>query len=1015
MIPENYKTVLNISDKQLPRFIAGNKSYESFVAFVESYYSWLAENNNVEDRTKNILNYIDIDKTLDEFEEYFYNTFLPYFPTETLTDKRELVKFSKELYRRKSTRDAFKFLFRVLYNEESDLYNTKESVLIASDGKWVQSVYIALDSSDNRFLSCRNLKIFGETSKTISAIQSVHITSNQIHIEISNLYNRYIPGEYVRIVDNFVNDVYFTSTGEITDSSNGTILRTKIYSFLSGLTIDPNNNGLLYEVGDPVVFYNGLDNRSTETFHGKGAVTDVTKGKINSVTIQTPSYGFSLFPNTVIDIIGRGASNANVIVSGVDTSNVNTISITGTETISSYGGVFLNAAAYGFTYNPSANANTAIINALQTIQVNTYPISQVTLISEGEGYKEIPILNAKSYYNNILLSDFGILAPIQINFSGYNYSNNDIINIVGGSGYGAYANVKSTDSNGSITSVQYIKNLSTDTLGGIGYSNDDLPTTQIISSNNKIIYSNTTALSVNGSLALNMYSTSDIKIGMYVSGNGIPYNLTYNYFTSNVRVSGVDSNTNIVYLNAPLNSEVPSNSIYRFDGTAILNIPTIIGDGEILIANTELSGAINSLEILDQGFGYITTPDITLKVLDVIVSMNYGASNAPPVGSKVYQSVSESVVNDVNFIGYVADYTLLSGDLYTLRLYNYNGQINTTTITPLFVDIANLNSKEYSFAIQTSYNINDFINGVKIYGNGAAKANIQFSSGVVRNEGKFLNTDGFLSSDKLLQSNIYNDFTYFITIEKEFSKYKDIIKNILHPSGTQVIGRYSIKSKSPILTGTQSAVNKTIELSNLLQDNDVYAEFISSNIIQIQNKSVLTSLSAFVTVNTNIALSTDKDKFYSVISSVDDSNNTITLTDYKLLNYSNVAYGYTNANSIVITSLTGKFDVINNGNYSNTNNHLVDIVFVGDTVTIGDNTNLPVVNIDYDINKWIIYFDTDLIATGNESVPSLVNVTRTFKANSILVDYITVIPDTFYIMYDTDYLTTESNDKIFII
>ena len=166
MIPENYKTVLNISDKQLPRFIAGNESYESFVAFVESYYSWLAENNNIEDRTKNILNYIDIDKTLDEFEEYFYNTFLPYFPTETLTDKRELVKFSKELYRRKSTRDAFKFLFRVLYNEESDLYNTKESVLIASDGKWVQSVYIALDSSDNRFLSCRNLKIFGEGNTT---------------------------------------------------------------------------------------------------------------------------------------------------------------------------------------------------------------------------------------------------------------------------------------------------------------------------------------------------------------------------------------------------------------------------------------------------------------------------------------------------------------------------------------------------------------------------------------------------------------------------------------------------------------------------------------------------------------------------------------------------------------------------------------------------------------------------------------------------------------------------------
>lgn len=1017
MIPENYKTFLNISDKQLPRFIAGDPAYQNFVSFIETYYSWLAENNNIEDRSKNLLNYIDIDSTLDDFEKYFYSQFLPYFPAEVLSDKRELIKYSKELYRRKSTRDAFKFLFRVLYNADADLYNTRESILIASDGKWVQSIYVKLDTLDNRFLKCKGYKIFGETSKSIAVIQNVHIITGEVQVLISDISSSFISGETVKILDNRLNDLYFDANGDVTDSSSGTLLQAKIKALLSDLTIDPNNYGYTYDVGDPVVFYGGdLDTRSTDTYHAVGEVTGVTKGKINSITIEYPSNGFSTFPNTILTITGKGAANANAIVSAVDTNSVAVISITGSQIISPYSNVYINAASYGFTYNPSANANTTIINALGTININTYPISEITLISEGDGFKEIPTIDAKSYYDGILISEFGVLSPMEITFGGYNYSNNDVININGGAGTGAYANVKSVDANGTIKEVQYIQLSSSYPIGGIGYNMEGLPSASIVSTNNKIVYANTTTETGAGGLILNLANTSNIKTGMYVSGNGIPYVTTLDYFESNVRVTFVDSPNNIVYLDSALESTAPINSLYKFDGTALLNVPSILGDGEILVANTELGGSITSLQILDQGFGYSSTPNVSLKVVDIAVTMEYGTNSNPPVGSRVYQSVNESAINGVNFIGFVADYQVISGQLHYLRVYNYNGSVNSVVdVKPLYIDITVANSKEYKFNLYNEYNTNDYENGVKIYGDGQAKANVSFSGGVVKAEGKFLNTDGFLSSDKVLQSMIYNDFTYFVTIEKEFSKYKDIVKNILHPGGNQLIGRYSLKSNSPIVTSTESYLYDKIDLKYLLKDYDLYGEFVSDNEFQLYDKTSLISLSDVITVNNYINIVSYNNESYSgKIKSIDDANNIISFYDYRFLNLANVAYGYTNSNSVIVTQLTKQYDLINNGNYSNANNHLVDIVFVGDKISIGDNEEIVITNVDYDVNSWTIYTDTTLTPSGNSDNPSLITINKTYTSSIIIVDYKYYYSNGYYIMIGSDYLTDSSNSIIYI-
>ena len=94
MIDSGQKTSLLVSS-QLPEFVRDEPSYANFVLFLQAYYEWLEENDNVTDRTKNLLNYKDVDKTTSEFLDYYINDFFSYFPKEILADERKFIKIAK--------------------------------------------------------------------------------------------------------------------------------------------------------------------------------------------------------------------------------------------------------------------------------------------------------------------------------------------------------------------------------------------------------------------------------------------------------------------------------------------------------------------------------------------------------------------------------------------------------------------------------------------------------------------------------------------------------------------------------------------------------------------------------------------------------------------------------------------------------------------------------------------------------------------------------------------------------
>lgn len=996
-----------------------NEDYRTFISFLEAYYEFLESTGSVYAQSKNVISYKDVDSTIGEFQKYFFNEFLQYFPVESFTNFESLTKFSRELYQRKGTPSSYKFLFRALFNSDCEIYNTKESVLTASGGNWVISKFVRLDTLDPNFLSLEKYKLFGEISKSIAKIERGQVVSNKTELYISDVVRGFTSGEFVKVVDNNLNDVLF----------DGQILRAKIVGYISKIEINPNFRGLSYKVGDPVVLSGGISPDIEDPKRATAEVEEVSVGSVKSAIVLDGANGFRLYPNTMVTISsgGGGGTGVEARVTNLDYTKPAPISYVSINQIITYANTYLDSNSYGFMGNPSANANTTLKAALDFLSVNTYPIYEVGIIHGGYNYTETPLFQADSYFETetgtqLNVKDIGILSPINILYGGFNYSAGDVIELVGGSGIGAYANVRYVDANGSIAEVQYVYNQNNlFPLGGINYDNNNLPTIVIKpTSNNISVNVSTVTIANSGESELYISSTNNLYKGMYISGKGISNTKSFGYFNTSTTISYVDNTNNKILISSPLNSDIDSGENYFVDGTAILQIKSVLGEGENIASTIEKIGEIRKIKLTSSGEDYTSNPDVVLKVMDIIV-YNLNDLNLPKIGDLVYQG-DENIPSFRGFVDSIDSVLNQPIKTYLIRLYNYNGTISSTN--KFYIDQNELGSKDISFDLRSSYNDNGFVNGVKVYGNGAARANSTFFSGTVILKGQYNGDEGFPSSYGTLQSELYNNFTYILTVEKEFSKYKDILYNILHPASNQVSTRNAIKSNDSIVHRDGSSCRRLADIKHFTNDNvsAVLREPNALRFFNLDKEIYQIPLSTVVTTNSSIRLlSTEGEYFYSEVLSIDDEKDIIYLKDSIILNYPNVAYGFVigNTNIIYVTEVTNNYDVINNGKYSNTDNKLTDIVFTSDKITTENNLISYINSIDY--SSWIISTQQILSESGSQENPTLITISRDFECEEVFVEYnldyrvIEAIGNTTTSMFvDGFYITDEYDNLIYI-
>jgi hypothetical protein len=889
MIPNDYKTSLLVAE-QLPEFVRDNVNYSTFVAFVEAYYEWLetaysangsvttanTSGEGVEYGAKNLLNYMDVDNTLDGFIKYFMSDFLPYIPSDALADKRKLIKIAKELYRAKGVEKSYQFLFRALYNTDALLFNTSDVVLRASDGKWIVSKSLRINSVDTNWLKINNLKLFGETSKSFATVDYASAVGTKTEVFISNIQRLFESGEFVRVVDSNNLDVYFYNgqvylqNSGVTIPTGATTLRGKVVGVISQIRINPNNRGQFYNPGDPVLVLNGLNPDVVSPIGATAEVGTTTVGSVNSLLVTDGAHGYRVYPNSSITFSGGGGSGAAAEINLIDDTKLINLGFITANSLGLVATVQIGDANNVVNYTNfavPANTNSRLLDALTFRTLRVGPIASVDLTNQGLGYTSTPSIATDSLYsidttaNTSSLRFLGILQPIKILNGGANYGNANTITISGGLGFGAYANV-TVNAAGSIISADYVYGNGNTSFsyprGGLGYTPTVLPTVTVNSN----------------------------------SGSG-----------------------------------------------ASLVIPGIMGDGAILTPTTDRAGSITTITILNPGEDYVSQPNVSLKVVDFAVS-NVNINFVPATGDVVYQGSTQNTSSYSANVYSVLKLTTAApantrADIYRIRGYDYIGTYNSSLPIKFDRDSVTYSLQPETYFTDSNGNPTSLIR----YGDGNARATASFLDGLIVGAGKWLNNDGQLSSLGLvLESEDYNNFTYILSVEQSLVKYKEILLNLLHPAGMRMRPRNLLRSSNTFSMDSDTNFQVGYHIDTFAGPSalgrieaNTQAGQISTNIIRFVN-TVAANIGNTIFANDIVEFSaTNKLNAYSVITNVDYANNRITIEDNVFVVFANVAVGSANASSNVINivSVTGQYD----GKFTN-KTPANNIIFVGDSVSL---------------------------------------------------------------------------------
>ena len=295
------------------------------VAFIQAYYEWLEQKGNVRDYGNNLTAYRDIDDTLPEFISHFQYEYLNQLPTNLLASKPLLIKHILDLYRSKGTRRGIALLFRLLFNEDVELYLPGNDIFKTSSSQWVQPSYVEL--SDCPFLE----KLVGNSVYSLNGHASALVES----VNIVRSSNKVINMMFLsRVVGTFRYGDRIMSS----DVAYDVDAAPYIVGSLSSVSIE--NGGALYNIGD-IVSIKGS---------GCGALGRVssTREENGKVFFDLKDGGFGFTMDADIQVIGGGGTGATFKVGSL----TNQVSYRlNTDIINDYYDTTLDDASQGFTIN----------------------------------------------------------------------------------------------------------------------------------------------------------------------------------------------------------------------------------------------------------------------------------------------------------------------------------------------------------------------------------------------------------------------------------------------------------------------------------------------------------------------------------------------------------------------------------------------------------------------------------------------------------------------------------------
>jgi len=296
--------VSTVVSKQAPEFV--REEHTQFIKFLEAYYEWMEQDGNAGSVMRNIESAKDIDKTVDDFVQYFTKELMVAIPEYVLSDKRLLAQRIHDLYRAKGTQQSYELLFRILYNEPAEIYFPKEDLLRASDGKYDQRTVIkVIETSGDAFF------LVGQTiTQVVDSTIGAALASARVESVIKSSAGASIIAEInvnsTTITGTFVPGSTITGLNNVDD----TVIQMATQTMITNVRLD--SQGSYYSIGQKFTTAAG----SGQDFLCE--VATVKRGSISGVFIETPGANYQRGQAVTFDNTDTGGTGAIAVVEEVD-------------------------------------------------------------------------------------------------------------------------------------------------------------------------------------------------------------------------------------------------------------------------------------------------------------------------------------------------------------------------------------------------------------------------------------------------------------------------------------------------------------------------------------------------------------------------------------------------------------------------------------------------------------------------------------------------------------------------
>jgi hypothetical protein len=680
------KTISNLVESQFPYFL--QEEGPLFIEFAKQYYVWMEDQNNALYYSRNMLEFKDIDTTVDQFLVYFKEKYLKNIQFNTAASLKRMVKHSLDLYRSKGTPRAIDLLFKVVFDTPAQVYLPGDDLFKLSSGDWYQQIYLEVTPSPMNIFFVGK-QIIGDQSGATAFVERL------VRKRVKNMYVEVFTISALR------NNVYFI-TGEIIKTATQASItgNPKIIGSLTHVRILAGSKN--FAIGDLVDINSG---------QGIGA-----KGRVTSVSEVTGKVEFQLLDG------GFGyTTNAEIIVSEkvLKVSNVQV----NTAYSNAYFGDFDNIiATQGQINYVAANGSFNVGDALYTYYPNNN-VKGVAIIQSVEG---------NTTHGNLY---FSVLNGNLVS-SAYYTQGNAVSAIVGPIPYidrtaaaavvGEGSNVFLSYTNSSSFSVNDIvyqlsnnglrsasgKILDTVTLGQTGtltVSNTVglfVPNSFIYSTNSNTHYANVTSVglavgiivaspnsfSIPNSNSLNNIVTLPTTVGITPGATVNVANVSFTITGAN----SVGSNVNVV----STTHIIPGSNMMIVSGTGSIDSSTVVNtviNSTAFSLNIAPNTALNNATIrVWSGLGFI---NVGTTVTSIINDTTLALSNTP------YIQLANATLNF-----YPAKFQFYSNAGNYIYTESYNGNVySNATVTSISTgslagfSIANTLANREDIEINTDY------------------------------------------------------------------------------------------------------------------------------------------------------------------------------------------------------------------------------------------------------------------------------------------------------------------------